>query len=451
MADVDVRGLQRRWEEQGTVAAARDFVRARLRMGALRDGPSPLPEEAFLDGVARRDPAALRAALIDLGGPPELNDFWRYDPRKVLSFRHTPCALTWPRPAGTRAERFVAGWLETLSADELRGLWAVDVMSEPAVTDQERATLRADLRLPTNLETYGVVETLRMNVHYISHGGHCAPPAIARTCTRLLHGLLRRGLVCQAREGSGRAALLDVLCALLDQPAHLERSRPEVEGHGGSEPAARIGILDAFGLRGALAVIAAMPGLAQDERLAASLGRLISGELGRRTVATAAALDLGQALGALPQELALDLLEAAAQGTWSSDSSADKALLHAIVTHGGEWDVSRRWAASEVLQAFAVRGDAYLSFSALVRSQFDVQARGRVAHWLLALLPELLRTYAASRSTAARREAAFLWGKEGRGAHPGFEDVWDRLATDPDEDVRRCLKEGPDPYEYDDL
>ena len=99
---------------------------------------------------------------------------------RLLSYRYSPCALGWRPPAGTRAERFVGGWLETLGPAELRGLWAVDVLSEPAVTDLERATLRADLGLAADVQSHGMVETVRLAVHYISNvGGHSGPPAMA--------------------------------------------------------------------------------------------------------------------------------------------------------------------------------------------------------------------------------------------------------------------------------
>lgn len=382
MADADLRALGRRWHEEGSVEAARDFVAARLRLGALGATASPgtlrAAEEAFLEGLARRDPVLTRTGLsaLDVDGQPE-GDRWRPQDHRgvVISERAKPCALRWPGNEDTIGPRLVAGWLETLTREARLALWTIDVLSEPAVTDVERRALFASLAEPgawnVQLEALSaVVQVHTTAVCYVAsrylEGG---PPAITRSIPRLVHGLLRCGLVRHARERDDDAA--DIVCAVLERPESHEPSRPELrlsadqifgiwERRGADDPRAlevvTSQLREAYALRGALGAAAAIPSLLTRPRVVASITRLV-GQVAREPIGFAVACHLAPVLDGLPETLALDLLLRARDAErWSVAASVP--LADALFQRGEGWPAALRRAAEETLLAIAARGEA---------------------------------------------------------------------------------------------
>lgn len=332
MADADLRALERRWHEDGSVEAARDFVAARLRLGALGSTGSPgslrVDEEMFLEGLARRDPVLTRSGLsgLDVAGQPD-GDRWAPPLLRgvVLSPRAAPSCLRWPPAEDTLGTRLVAGWLETLSREARLTLWTLDILSEPAVTDDER---RAVFAAATGLysaswdamlvELDAVARPRSLALCYLS--GTClegAPPTIARSTPALVHGLLRCGLVRHAAVSD--ADVSEVVCAVLERPECHEPSRPEIQiaakqlapfwGSPGFDTwaveEARRQLRDSYALRGALVATAAIPSVLRRPRVLNSLQGLVA-SVAKEPVAYALSA-LGPVRDALPVALARDL------------------------------------------------------------------------------------------------------------------------------------------------
>ncbi len=492
MADADLRLIERRWREARTIAAAQALVSARLREGALPDEHRAVAREAassgerepaerlLLDAWIRGSAGDGRIALCALDGTPGRDVDAREDESGILhSRRDSPCALAWIPPRGDAGERYVAGWLATLSLADRIFLWSRDVLSEPAVTDAERHVV-----LTQSLECAGVqshiddlerrhaavVETATRPVLYTS-GGYLegGPPTIERTTARLTHGLLRRALLLDVSDGEGPVPVYAVLRSILGRQETLEPSRPEIriasaqifgvwESVSGSsesavEHAARE-IKDSYALRGACAVLAALPDLLSEEMVAGALDQLLAqGE--RATVAYALANHLGRILDRTPARIAREILAKAEEPAWGGDVS--QTLVTALLLRGEVFDDSLRRAVETTLNAIAARGAAPEAFVAFLEPALRLGASWPTwcvpddvvpepapgpGPWLRALAPGLLRALASSGSDWARTRVAEMWRGAGPERFPSIADVWRRLAGDPDRGVRAVLRTG---------
>ncbi|HZU97601.1 MAG TPA: hypothetical protein VFF73_12955 [Planctomycetota bacterium] len=495
MSDADLRLLERQWREEGTIAAASTLVSARRREGVLGDearldlrsaaktGVREPAERLFIDAWIRGDTGDARIALSALDGTPGTDQDARENQAGILqSGRQRPCALGWRRPKGTPGERYLAGWLATLAPAERIFLWSCDVLSEPAVMDEERRVIssRAVERLAANVDDLArscaaLIERSARSVCY-STGSYLegGPPTIERATPRLTHGILRRALVLDLLEGEGRGAARAVLEAILERPESLEPSRPEIrlasaqifpiwrsttdDRHPMHERAIELAareFRDSYILRGALGVIAALPELLGEEHIGAGLERLLRSSSDLEPVAYAFANHFGPALDRLPPRFARDLLANVERPEW--DGAVAETLALALLVRGEALEEGLRKSVEKTLLAIAARGNAPETFAGFLGPALlpnTAWPSWRIPQdltpvppagpglWLRGLAPSLIRALAGSPSDWARIRVAEMWRGAGVDRFPPLADVWRRLAADADQGVRDVLRTG---------
>lgn len=491
MSDTQLRDLARTWREARTIGAAAAFVAARLRRGAAGEderaawreaitrGDHGAAEELFLDACLRDDTADARRALETLDSPPgHAVEFRKVD---LYSGLACPISLRWPRPSkeGTPAERFVAGWLATMPHVERVLVWCRVLLAEPVVTDEERRAILDEALAGARVDVdalstrhAAITETITKTVVYMTPGADHLPPMIVRTFPMLIHDLLRRGLLLDARSEAGLAGARTVVRTLLERPRSLLPSRCEIRlaerqtgyrwavaSHGGGPEldealaAAAAGQVDSHPLRAALSLIRSLRVLLLDPRIRAAVDWLVAEGAEREAVRRALALHLIPGLPHLPPRLALALIKRSA--TWTT---APPSFVMTLLRRAEGYPAEQREAAAGALVELASRGGRIVeAFEDTLPAALTSGAPwpdSRVARrvplegpgpWLRALAPRLVRALSTSSDPYARSIAAVMSRSASTGVYADLIDVWLRLAEDEDGGVRAGLRGRADP------
>jgi hypothetical protein len=315
-----------------------------------------------------------------------------------------------------------------------------------------------------------LVETITRPVVYITVGADEGfPPAIDVTYPELVHGLLRRALLLDARSTAGLACAVAVARAILERPEALLPSRCDLRlsatqrlppwrraqevGGRSLESALEVverQLVDSYPLREVLNVIVALPSLIDDERIRAAIDWLVAEGGERPVVARALVGDLLPAVLTLPSPVACALIEWA--GTWTH---APPSLVERLLRHGEEQPPALRLVADRTLLQLAARGgNGSCAFDELLHAALtpgsvwpwsplgEPRPTDGPGPWLRALAPRLVRALATSPDTLARVNAAVLWRGGPADRYPGLDDVWERLAADEAASVREALRAG---------